>query len=78
MMAVDPVDDCTFWYTTEYYQTTSLDRLADADRLVQVPGVRPRSRPAASASAASATTTATTTAARAPEQRLRQRSRHHG
>jgi hypothetical protein len=23
MMAVDPVDDCTFWYTTEYYQTTS-------------------------------------------------------
>jgi hypothetical protein len=24
MMAVDPVDDCTFWYTQEYYQTTSL------------------------------------------------------
>jgi len=23
MMAVDPVDDCTFWYTQEYYQTTS-------------------------------------------------------
>ena len=23
MMAVDPVDDCTFWYTTEYYATTS-------------------------------------------------------
>jgi hypothetical protein len=22
-MAVDPVDDCTFWYTQEYYQTTS-------------------------------------------------------
>ena len=22
-MAVDPVDDCTFWYTTEYYQATS-------------------------------------------------------
>lgn len=22
-MAVDPVDDCTFWYTTEYYETTS-------------------------------------------------------
>ncbi|MDY6877831.1 MAG: carboxypeptidase regulatory-like domain-containing protein, partial [Chloroflexota bacterium] len=21
MMAVDPVDDCTFWYTQEYYQT---------------------------------------------------------
>jgi len=23
MMAVDPVDDCTFWYTQEYYQATS-------------------------------------------------------
>ena len=23
MLAVDPVDDCTFWYTTEYYETTS-------------------------------------------------------
>ncbi|MCF8056246.1 MAG: carboxypeptidase regulatory-like domain-containing protein [Desulfocapsa sp.] len=23
MMSVDPVDDCTFWYTTEYYETTS-------------------------------------------------------
>lgn len=22
-MSVDPVDDCTFWYTDEYYQTTS-------------------------------------------------------
>ena len=22
-ITVDPVDDCTFWYTTEYYQTTS-------------------------------------------------------
>lgn len=22
-MSVDPVDDCTFWYTNEYYQTTS-------------------------------------------------------
>jgi hypothetical protein len=22
MMAIDPVDDCTFWYTQEYYQTT--------------------------------------------------------
>jgi hypothetical protein len=21
-MSVDPVDDCTFWYTTEYYQST--------------------------------------------------------
>lgn len=23
MMAVDPTDDCTFWYTQEYYRTTS-------------------------------------------------------
>ncbi len=25
MMAVDPVDDCTFWYTQEYYQTNGYD-----------------------------------------------------
>jgi hypothetical protein len=24
MMAVDPTDDCTFWYTQEYYDTTSV------------------------------------------------------
>ena len=24
MMAVDPVDDCTFWYTQEYYSANSL------------------------------------------------------
>jgi hypothetical protein len=23
MMGIDPVDDCTFWYTNEYYQTSS-------------------------------------------------------
>ncbi len=23
-MTVDPVDDCTFWYTTEYYETTGI------------------------------------------------------
>ena len=23
MLAVDPTDDCTFWFTTEYYKTTS-------------------------------------------------------
>jgi uncharacterized repeat protein (TIGR01451 family) len=23
MLAIDPVDDCTFWYTTEYYSTSS-------------------------------------------------------
>ncbi len=25
MMAVDPTDDCTFWYTQEYYATTSAE-----------------------------------------------------
>lgn len=25
MLAVDPVDDCTFWYTTEYYAATSVN-----------------------------------------------------
>jgi hypothetical protein len=24
MLAIDPLDDCTFWYTNEYYQVTSL------------------------------------------------------
>src|SRR5262249_39269534 len=24
MLAVDPTDDCTFWYTNEYYSVTSL------------------------------------------------------
>jgi len=24
MMAVDPVDDCTFWYTQEYYAEEGL------------------------------------------------------
>jgi len=23
MLAVDPLDDCTFWFTSQYYQTTS-------------------------------------------------------
>ena len=25
MLAVDPTDDCTFWFTTEYYTTTSVN-----------------------------------------------------
>jgi hypothetical protein len=24
-MTVDPVDDCTFWYTTEYYAVSGLN-----------------------------------------------------
>ena len=38
-MTVDPVDDCTFWYTQEYYQTTSQLQLAHAHRELQVPVV---------------------------------------
>ena len=38
-MTVDPVDDCTFWYTQEYYETTSQLQLEDADRELQVPDV---------------------------------------
>ena len=34
-MTVDPVDDCTFWYTNEYYATTG--ELEDANQLLQVP-----------------------------------------
>jgi hypothetical protein len=26
MLAVDPIDDCTFWYTTEYYAATSTNQ----------------------------------------------------
>ena len=35
-MTVDPVDDCTFWYTQEYYADHGQFRLAHAHRLVQV------------------------------------------
>jgi hypothetical protein len=24
-MSIDPVDDCTFWYTNQYYKTDSLE-----------------------------------------------------
>ena len=37
MMSVDPLDDCTFWYTQEYYQTTGDQRLADPYWLIQIP-----------------------------------------
>lgn len=30
MLAVDPVDDCTFWYTTEYYFTTSPSQITSS------------------------------------------------
>ena len=38
-MTVDPVDDCTFWYTQEYYATNG-GCLEDPHRELQVPGVR--------------------------------------
>ncbi len=39
-MSVDPADDCTFWYTNEYYSSPGKRhqrQLADAHRLVQIP-----------------------------------------
>ena len=46
-MSVDPADDCTFWYTNEYYEQPGerhRGQLAHADRLVQVPAVPGRPR----------------------------------
>ena len=37
-MSVDPADECTFWYTNEYYAISSSSKLADAGRQLQVPG----------------------------------------
>ena len=36
-MSVDPVDDCTFWYTQEYFSRDRPAQLAHPHRLVQVP-----------------------------------------
>ena len=38
-MTVDPVDDCTFWYTQEYYAAIG-HGLEDPDRELQVPAMR--------------------------------------
>ena len=46
-MAIDPTDDCTFFYTQEYIQTTGADQLADEGRQVHVPVLRPTAWPAA-------------------------------
>ena len=40
MMSIDPSDDCTFWYSQEYYSTDRRHELADAHRVLQVPAVR--------------------------------------
>ena len=31
-MSIDPVDDCTFWFTNEYFSTTASTRMADVER----------------------------------------------
>ncbi len=38
-MSVDPVDDCTFWYTQEYYSDDGQLQLAHAHRQLQVHAV---------------------------------------
>ncbi len=43
-MLVDPVDECTFWYTQEYIADDGYRPLADARRLLQVPRVRRRAQ----------------------------------
>jgi hypothetical protein len=71
MMAVDPADDCTFWYTQAYYQSTSLSnwrtrigafRLADCPPL-PTPSVTPSPTPSPTQTpTATPTGTATATA----------------
>ena len=39
-MTVDPVDDCTFWYTQEYIKTTGSLQLEHPDRELQVRQLR--------------------------------------
>jgi hypothetical protein len=36
-MTVDPVDDCVFWYTNQYYASGSKHPLAHPHRLVPLP-----------------------------------------
>ncbi len=47
-MNVDPVDDCTFWYTQEYYTATSSGNWATPRRLVPGRPPAPRRRAARS------------------------------
>ncbi len=42
-MSIDPVDDCTFWYTQEYYTGFVELRLQDADRRHAFPELHLRS-----------------------------------
>ena len=42
MLALDPVDQCTYWYTNEYLRRHEQRRLAHAHRPLQVPVVHAR------------------------------------
>ncbi|HEX9942745.1 MAG TPA: hypothetical protein VGG03_12055 [Thermoanaerobaculia bacterium] len=44
-MDVDPLDDCTFWYTTEYYSATSLAGWRTRVASFQLPSCKPTSPP---------------------------------
>ena len=36
-MTIDPIDDCTFWYTSEYLKANGTLQLEHAHRVLQVP-----------------------------------------
>lgn len=36
-MSIDPVDDCTFWYTNEYYARRFAEQMEHQDRILQIP-----------------------------------------
>lgn len=70
-LTVDPVDDCTFWYTTEYYQTTGTYNWRTRIGSFKLPGcggsATPSPTPTATATVApSPTPTATATVAPSP------------
>ena len=62
-MSVDPDDDCTFYYATEYIQTTGSDELANPHREVHDPDVRAAAAAAAAAATAPAAAAAATASA---------------
>ena len=62
MMSVDPVDDCTFYFTSEYLQVTEQRLVAHAYRRLQVPVLWPGARPTTASAATTATSAATSAA----------------
>ncbi|HKV35893.1 MAG TPA: hypothetical protein VJP89_16265, partial [Pyrinomonadaceae bacterium] len=50
-MTIDPVDDCTFWYTQEYYATTSISNWRTRIGSFKFPGCAPVTRTLTVASA---------------------------